>query len=180
MNIITARIPPRSIQNSLTFLQKISAYALGLSTEKDLPGLAITGLEEGYDSVSLRILAGLNPTDSPFNLNDYFTSSLNELQIIMPEGKEALIEVVAYYARAIVEKTTDTYTAFGKLIDIINKTPYHCADIGLLHCYADYISIWEEKMGGLDFHTKEGITSEKYIEKTEESIRQQLTKWLAA
>ncbi|HRG92984.1 MAG TPA: hypothetical protein PLZ10_08535, partial [Chitinophagaceae bacterium] len=118
--------------------------------------------------------------DSPFNLNDYFTSSLNELQIIMPEGKEALIEVVAFYARAIVEKTTDTYTAFGKLIDIINKTPYHCADIGLLHCYADYISIWEEKMGGLDFHTKEGITSEKYIEKTEESIRQQLIKWLAA
>ncbi len=163
----------------MTFLQKISAYSLGLNTEKDLPGLAITGLEEDYDSESLRILAGLHPTDTPFKLNDYFTRTLKELQITMPEGKEAVIQVVAYYASAIVEKKTDTYVEFGKLIDIINKTPFHCADIGLLHCYADYISIWEEKMGGLDFHTSEGITKKQYIERTEENIRQNLNNWLA-
>lgn len=162
----------------MTFLQKISAYSLGLSTEKDLPDLAITGLEEGYDSASLQILAGLNPGNHLLNLTDFFNKSLKELQITIPEGKEALIEVVAFHASVIVGKKTDTYAEFGKLIDIINKTPFHCADIGLLHCYADYISIWEEKMGGLDFHTKAGITSEKYIEITEESIRQQLIKWL--
>ncbi len=59
----------------MTFVQKIFAYTLGILTEKDLPDIAITGLEEGYDSESLRILAGHNSTDNAFQLVDYFNAS---------------------------------------------------------------------------------------------------------
>jgi len=163
----------------MTFLQKLSAYSLGFITDKDLPDVAMTGLEEGYDSESLRILAGHNTTDNSFVLNDYFRRALKELRLALNDDrKEALINVVAFYAKNIVDKKADAYLEFEKLNEIINKTEFHCEDLGLMSCYVDYISIWEEKTNGLDFHTADGITKEKYIEKTEESIRKHLQEWL--
>lgn len=163
----------------MTFLQKLSAYSLGFITDKDLPDVAITGLEEGYDSESLRILAGHNTTDNSFVLSDYFIRALKELRLALNDRKEALINVVGFYAKNIVDKKADTYLEFEKLNEVINKTEFHCDDIGLMSCYADYISIWEEKTHGLDFHTAEGITKEKYIEVTQESLRKHLQEWLA-
>jgi hypothetical protein len=34
----------------MTFIQKLSSYSLGFITDKDLPDVAMTVLEEGYDS----------------------------------------------------------------------------------------------------------------------------------
>lgn len=42
----------------MTFLQKKSAYTLKLLSDRDLPEIALAGLEEGYSSDSLLILAG--------------------------------------------------------------------------------------------------------------------------
>lgn len=162
----------------MNFHQKLSAYSLGLLADEFLPDIAITGLEEGYDSESLRILAGHNSVENSFALNDYFIKTLKELGLTQKDRKDALINVIAFYAKKIVDKNTDTYLEFEKLNEVVNKTEFHCEDIGLMPCYADYISIWEEKMDGLDFHTAEGLTKEKYIEKTEEDIRKYLKEWL--
>ena len=164
----------------MTFLQKLSAYSLGLITDKDLPNVAMTGLDEGYDSESLRILAGHNTTDNSFVLNYYFLRTLKERRLALNDKKRALINVVAFYAKNIVGKKSDTYLEFEKLNEIINKTEFHSDDIGLMSCYADYISIWEEKNDGLDFHTAEGLTKEKYIERKQESLRKHLQGWLTA
>jgi hypothetical protein len=162
----------------MTFQQKLSAYALGLLTNKDLPDIAMTGLEEDYDSESLRILAGHGSTDNSFVINDYFERTLKELKLTLKGRKEALIDVVAFYAENIVNNKVDTYIHFEKLNDIVDGTEFKWEDLGLMTCYAEYISIWEEKMGGLDFHTSEGLTKEKYIKKSEERIRQYLQEWL--
>ncbi len=162
----------------MTFLQKLSAYSLGLITDKDLPDLAMTGLEEGFDSESLRILAGHNATENLFVLNDYFTRALKELGLTLKERKDAFIDIIVFYARKIVNYKTDTYCEFEELTTIVNKTGFHWSDIGLMPCYAEYISIWEEKMDGLDFHTAEGLTKEGYIKKAEEEIRKYLQEWL--
>lgn len=162
----------------MTFLQKLSAYSLGLITDKDLPEVAMTGLEEGYDSESLRILAGYNTTENPFVLADYLTRALKELRLAFNDRKKALIDVASFYVKNIVDKKADTYLEFEELTEIIDKTEFQCEDIGLMSCYAEYISIWEEKTDGLDFHTAMGLTKEKYIEKTEESLRNHLQEWL--
>lgn len=164
----------------MTFLQKLSAYSLGLISDKDLPEVALTGLEEGYESESLRVLAGRKTTDNSFLLNDYFTRTLKELGLTLKKRKDAFTDIIAFYARKIVDNKTDTYFEFEKINTIVNKTEFDWDDIGLMRCYAEYISIWEEKTGGLDFHTAEGITKEKYIEKTEETIRKHLEEWLTA
>ncbi|TMI62598.1 MAG: hypothetical protein E6H07_14385 [Bacteroidetes bacterium] len=166
------------VPSIMTFHQKLSAYTLSFLTDKDLPDIAMTGLEEGYDSESLRILAGHNVTDNSFVLRDYFRTALKELGLRLKERREALINVVAFYAKSIIDKKTDTYPELEKLNEIINKTEFDWDDIGLMPCYADYISIWEEKTDGLDFHTADGLTKEGYIIKTEEKIRKYLEEWL--
>ncbi len=162
----------------MTFHQKLSAYTLGFLTDKELPDIAMTGLEEGYDAESLRILAGHTITDNSFVLRDYFKSMVKELGLTLKERKEALISIIAFYAKNIVDKKTGTYTEFEKLNQTINKTEFDCDDMGLMPCYADYISIWEEKMDGLDFHSVQGLTKEEYIEKTEGEMRKYLEEWL--
>ena len=162
----------------MTFKQKISAYALGVFTESDLPGIAMTGLEENYVSESLRILAGFNSSENSFVLADYFKKAQNELHLETKESKDALKDIIIFYTQNIVNKIIDPYSGIERLHKIIGKTEFHFDDYGLMPCYTDYISIWEEKKDGLDFHTTEGLTKEQYIEKTEESIRIFLREWL--
>src|SRR5436189_210349 len=86
----------------------------------------------------------------------------------------------AYTLSFLTDKdlTDIAMTGLEKLNEIINKTEFDWDDIGLMPCYADYISIWEEKTDGLDFHTADGLTKEGYIIKTEEKIRKYLEEWL--
>jgi len=44
----------------MTFRQQISKYVTGNLTTEQLPDIAVTGLEEGLDTPSLCILAGLS------------------------------------------------------------------------------------------------------------------------
>lgn len=162
----------------MTFLQKIAAYSLGFKTDKDLPDIAMTALEEGHDTASLRMLAGKSEKDSAFELREYFGLVLKEQGLVLPERKEALISVLIFYASMIVNKKVDTYQGFDEMNNIINKTEFECDALGLMSCYVDYITIWEEKSDGLDFHTTAGISKEQYIKKTEEGIRRQLKEWL--
>ncbi|MCX6319579.1 MAG: hypothetical protein NTW29_20040 [Bacteroidetes bacterium] len=164
----------------MTFEQQISAYSLGILQAKDLQDLAIKGLEESYDSESLRILAGLSSTENPFILHDYFTKAISELNIQLKDPKDALKDVIFFYAKIIVDKQVDTYSGFDKLDSIIMKTGFDFDNFDLMPCYVEYISIWEEKSDGLDFHTYEGLTKEQYIEKTEQQIRNFLREWLNA
>lgn len=140
--------------------------------------MAMTAMEEGYDTASVRMLAGKSGNDSAFELRDYFGLALKELGLVLPERKEALITVVAYYAKRIAEKEVDTYLGFDEINDMINRTEFDCEALGLMSCYTDYITIWEEKSDGLDFHTAAGISKNEYIKKTEEGIRRQLKEWL--
>lgn len=162
----------------MTLNQKISAYTLGFLTDKDLPDIAITGLEEGYDSESLRILAGHNSTDNAFQMVDYFNSSLKELCLTQPDRKTALINVIKFYTHHIVLKQVDPYLGFEKIQESINKTEFYYDDINLMNCYGDYISIWEVKSDGLQLHTGSGMTKEQYIEKTKEDLVFHLKDWL--
>ena len=61
---------------------------------------AVEALCRGEDSPNLRILAGLTPPLSSFEVRDYASKALRELEIGIPQGAEA----ISAYARDLVEK----------------------------------------------------------------------------
>ena len=166
------------VQPKMNFTQNISAYTIGLLADKNLPDIAMTGLEEGYDSDTLRILAGHNSSDNAFQLVDYFNDVLKELDLTLPDRKSALIEVIKFHANKISSKLVDPYLGFQVIVDIINRTEFYYDNINLMDCYADYISIWEVKSDGLQLHEGLGLTKEQYIEKIKEDLVYHISKWL--
>ena len=71
----------------------------GNLSSSQLPEIGIRGLEEGLDTPSLCILAGLGKYDSPFEIEHYFKRTLDELHIALPDKRQAAIE----YALAIID-----------------------------------------------------------------------------
>jgi hypothetical protein len=161
----------------MNLVQKVSAYTLGLLTDKDLPDIAMTGLEEGYDSESLRILAGHNSSDNAFQLVDYFNKALSEIGLTRDAEKKSLVNVLKYYADKIIHGQIDPYFGFDEVDKIIRKTKFDYSDISLNTCYVDYISIWEVKGDGLQLHTGTGLTKEQYIDKTKKDLIIHLQQW---
>ncbi|MBK6988559.1 MAG: hypothetical protein KBF92_05745 [Bacteroidia bacterium] len=84
----------------MTFRQQIAKYVTGNMTTDQLPNLVGTsGLEEGLDSPSLCILAGLSKNESPHQIEFYFKQTLQELNIELPNRRQAAID----YALGIVD-----------------------------------------------------------------------------
>jgi len=85
---------------SLTFRQQIAKYVAGNMTTDQLAMVGVTGLQEGLDSPSLCILAGLSKNENPHQIEYYFKRTLEELNIALPDRRQAAIE----YAFGIVDE----------------------------------------------------------------------------
>ena len=72
----------------------------GNVTTDQLPDIAVQGLEEGLDTPSLCILAGLSKNENPFQIEHYFKLTLEELKIELPDRRQAALE----YALAVVDE----------------------------------------------------------------------------
>ena len=166
-----------SLPLTMTFNQKISAYTLGLLTVKDLSDIAMTALEEGKDSESLRMLAGQNASCNAFQVLDYFSSTLKELNMKLPDQKAALLDVLKYLVRRIVDKQSDPYPQFEKINEIVSRTEYDLEQLNLMDCYVLYICIWEVKGDGLQLQGT-SMTKEEYILKTTNELVAYLSDWL--
>lgn len=103
-------------------------YVLGNIDANDLPTIAIDALVAGYDTPSLRLLAG-ERGGPPDTIRKYFCSTLQELQIPMPSELDA----ARFKVKQIVENVVghrilpyegarsiwrDIYTRFPKLIEL--------------------------------------------------------------
>lgn len=162
----------------MTFRQKIAAYTLGILTDQDLPGIAMTGMEEGFESASLHILAGCNSNENRFHLSEYYVNSLKQLNLIEPDSRTAVITVLKSYANNIIDGKTDAYHGFEKMENILNRTPFHYSNLLLTNCYVDYISMWEVKSHGLQLHVGDGLSKEQYLEKTSKDLIINLKQWI--
>ena len=88
---------------NLTFRQNIARYITGEISETLLPSIAIEALEEGLDSITLRILAGLSDNENGYVIEIYFKETLRELNLELPDKREACIQVGLAYAESIFE-----------------------------------------------------------------------------
>lgn len=96
-------------------------------------------LVEGYDSRSLRILAGLDKFASTFEAENYFARSLAELNLTPPDSDKAIRAYACEIARQIIEDKITAQDGVRALFQICIATDYA----------ADFI-IWLELDDALD------------------------------
>lgn len=127
----------------MNFIQKIATYSLGLSKDKDLPLIALQGIEDGYCSETLYMLAGMDESENGFKLFDYLKQTLSELNISFPDRQTAMIQIVQLHAYNIANYITDPYDGMYEIAKIIDKTAFDWDDIKLWGAYGYYIAINE-------------------------------------
>ena len=83
-------------------------YVMGHFRGDDLPPIATDALAEGFDSASLRVLAGeMNPAMS--DAGPLFERSLAEIGLRLPTKQEAALIIGKHYARRILRGDLTPY-----------------------------------------------------------------------
>ena len=88
----------------MSFEESISEYIIGQKGISAIPKIAVKGIEEGYESESLFILAGMNRNDNPFEVKHYLELSLEELGIGLKSRFEAAKHLTDLYLNEIKQR----------------------------------------------------------------------------
>jgi len=171
-----------NINQMMNFRQQLAKFVTGNITTDQLPMVGMKGLEQGLDSSSLRILAGLGKDENPFVIEHYFNLALEELKIEFPDRRQAAIE----YSDAIIEEIfrggKDIITGINEIINSIGS--YDFLSESLNYCYD---SIGFEKLYGLfdtynellvaDKPWQPNKTNNELIEDVKIQLEIELRKW---
>jgi len=99
----------------LNFKQHIAKYVTGHLTTSQLPELAILGIEEGYESESLFILAGMSKNDNGFEIQEYFKKALAELNLELPDRRNAALEYTTGITQDILNEKKDLFEGLKEI-----------------------------------------------------------------
>ena len=167
----------------MTFRQHIAKFVTGNATTSQLTDIAIIGLEEGLDSPSLCILAGLNKNENPFEIREYFTKALNELNIQLPDKRQAAIEYGIAIADLIIAGKMDVIIGTKQIIDdaihkydFYSETKNYCYDsISFEHVYGVYHSY--DDLINADYPWQIGKSNEELLKEVKAELWEELKKW---
>ncbi len=155
----------------------------GNATVSELPDIAIIGLEEGLDSTSLCILAGLNKYENSYQVVAYFEDALQELDMKLPDKRQAAIEFGVAIADEILKNKIDLIVGTKQIIekafgnyDFYSETKDFCFDsigfdkvFGFYHTYDDLKDAYEP--------WNVGMTNAELIKKVKKELLDELEKW---
>ena len=166
----------------MTFKQKLANYVLGNFTAKDLPDIAMTGINEGLESESLLILAGFLKNENGHEILSYVKKALFELNIELENKKEAAIEMLAYYSTEILESRLGIFQGLHIIYESVLNNSYSSSESTFLptdNLDFDKFSelYWEIEMCLDDAYIFEN--RKDLILETEEKISKELKNWLA-
>lgn len=113
--------------------------ALGQLSASDYVDWAGEMLVQGYDSHSLRILAGLDKFASTFEAEDYFLRSIKELNLRIPDSANAIRAYACEIAEQIIKGIVTGQEGVRALYNVCIATEYE----------RDFI-IWYELDDALD------------------------------
>ncbi|WP_291634332.1 hypothetical protein [Clostridium sp.] len=140
----------------------------------ELPDIALKALQEGYDTPSLRILAGLG--SDIWEIKEYLKLTLKEMDIELPNKTYAWLMLIKYYIQQIIDKNVDPIEGVGKVIhDVLMKTDF-CKGKDKKYAY-NYIGF--HKLFGL-YYDYDDMTntlvavSDKYRKKRIIKIREEI------
>lgn len=165
----------------MNFQEKLANYILGNLTRNYFPDIALAALNQGIESESLLILAGMTDRDNTFELQKYFEGSLMELDITLPSKIEAAQLLLRYY---LAEMIAHPEKAFEAMIKIDNDI-YHQVDwleelgltgkkfvgeeLGLERLYTWYRELQDFEDNGMLLYFNE-LSREKQKEKFQEYL----------
>jgi len=116
---------------------------------------AVTLIQNDYDCESLRILAGLDNSDTQ-EREKYFLKSANELNINLDKKD---IELIDYYADYIVEEVLtgriQPKYALSQMLEVVQATNYD-------RKYVDFFML-DEEIDGLQYENVTAYTIDEYI-----------------
>jgi hypothetical protein len=103
---------------------KVSEYVIGKFNYHRLPAIALEALADGFDSESLRILAGLDENSSEYDVKYYFNRCIKELGYSIPEITNAIWFLIKNTAQKIVQQDIDEYDGGRLICDYIKAWPH--------------------------------------------------------
>jgi hypothetical protein len=167
----------------VNFRQYIAKYVCGHLTSDELPKLGVAGLEQGLDTPSLRILAGLNRYDSPFEVEHYFKLAITELNIQLPDKRQAALEYAVAIVEDILEGKKDVIAGTREIhsyaiasYDFFSENKRYCYDsIGFEQAYG-LLDTSDDLSGALEPWSKEKSNQELLAE-TRAELLAELKKW---
>jgi hypothetical protein len=163
--------------NYLTFRLNIARFVTGDISLRSLPDIALQALEEGLDTPSLRVLAGLADNENGYVIEKYFKDTLKELSFELPDKRQAAIEVGLAIAEEIFEGKQKVFEGFQnikwKAIDtypFYEETKNYCYDsIGLEKAYGLFDTIDDLRNAG---------STQWQTDKTNQELENEITKEL--
>ena len=152
-------------------------------TSDQLPEIGVKGLEEGLNTLSLCILAGLEKNENPFEIEKYFKSALNELNIILPNRRQAAIEYALAIAEEIIEGDKDLINGTREIrykaidsYDFFTESEKYCYDsIGFETVYGLFDTY--DELINADRQWQKEKTNEQLMTETKTELLEELKKW---
>ena len=167
----------------MNFKISISNYFIGNIPPQNLPDLAIKAIQEGYDSESLIILAGMNEKDDSGELDQYFKDALSELDIPQ-KNDHSVKQLIEYSLRDILEKKIERGKGIDQIVwNILDKSEGFQKTNNMLYDEFDFnrvYALYDQIMDLSDstHQWKEGKTNEELKEEMEEELTQEIKNWI--
>lgn len=115
---------------------------LDLLRPEDIADVAGSALEDGCDSYSLRMLAGLTLAEAG-EARSMFHRSLSELGIPVPSRRDAVMRLARGTAEGILGGTTDAYEGAKQIWSLALRVPDE--DLPELDSFVYAASEWEDR-----------------------------------
>jgi len=167
----------------MNFKQQLAKYVTGNLTTDQLPEVGLKGLEEGLDTPSLCILAGLSKNESPFQIDHYFMLTLEELKIKLPDKRQAAIEYAFGIVDEILEGKKDVIDGTREIryraidsYDFFSESKQYCYDsIGFESAYGLFDTY--DELSNADRPWQTIKTNKQLMEETKAELFEELKKW---
>lgn len=135
--------------------EAILAYALGGPVSDALPAVGLEALEAGYDSPSLRKLAGCGRADPSKMVQELFERSVNELGLVIPAPPEAGLAMAKIVAQDVLSGRYGPYDGARRIWGLRSRFP----DLKQLTIFVGLASEYEDDEAHRDEYVR-GIMEE--------------------
>ena len=167
----------------MKFKELLAEYYLGIKSTSQLPEIALEGIQEGFKSESLLILAGMHHNDNQHEIFQYFKQAEIELDIIGFTQLQGANILLKYYLKNMVNNADQAYEIMGKINNDIytniefeelktENSKYLGSEMGLEKMYIWYRELQDWEDGSILFYYNNFSRSDQRLKFIEELVNE--------